>query len=245
MSAKIYSPTTARRLESAFSGLTLAIALSGLPFVSGCLETRGTSKEQEEKQVLRSTVANLQQRTADVNARFQDIEDDLRKLNGRLEAMEARQSQSATKNEQGASAVQSRVNQNDVIYREEFTKLNKEIESLRGQLASMQEESSRAAQAQAAAADRAAKSEKNPYQVAEEKFDQKNWKEAILDYEKYRKQNPKGKQFAMATYKIGVSFEELGMADEAKSFYEEVLSKFPKTKEADKASTRLKKFKKK
>jgi TolA-binding protein len=85
---------------------------------------------------------------------------------------------------------------------------------------------------------------KGPYALAEEKFDQKNWKEAILEYEKYRKANPKGKQFSTATYKIGVAFQELGLNDEAKAFYEEVISKFPKTKDADRASTRMKNLKK-
>ena len=86
---------------------------------------------------------------------------------------------------------------------------------------------------------------KTQFQAAEAAFEKKAWKEAILDYEKYRKAFPKGKEFPAATYKIGVSFQELGMADEARAFYEEVIAKFPKGKDAKSAQARLKALKKK
>jgi TolA-binding protein len=60
-----------------------------------------------------------------------------------------------------------------------------------------------------------------------------------LSYERYRSSHPKGKSFAAATLKIGVCFQELGMSDEAQAFYEEVVAKFPKSKEAEKANARL------
>lgn len=230
----------------------VALGLSS-QILSGCLQTRENSKEIEEKQVLRSQVATVQRTTADLNSRFQDIEDEFRRVNGRIETVENRIQQSNARVEKNDQALDAKVKESSdkmAAYREELVRLSAEVEQLKAQMASLQdgqrrEADARAAQASAAAAAAQAAKDKGPYVLAEEKFEQKNWREAILDYEKYRKSNPKGKQFASATYKIGVSFQELGMIEEAKAFYEEVISKFPKTKDAEKASTRLKNLKKK
>jgi TolA-binding protein len=86
-------------------------------------------------------------------------------------------------------------------------------------------------------------STKSTYETAEANFQKKAWKDAIVEYQKYRDRNPKGRHYSESTYKIGVCFQELGMRDEAKSFYSEVIAKFPKTKSADKAKIRLKQIK--
>jgi tetratricopeptide (TPR) repeat protein len=216
--------------------------------LAGCLETRAGKKEVEEKQVLRKQVASLQQTTADVNSRFVDLEDESRRLNGRMEAMELKLQQATTRMDKSSSTVDGKLKEKDDAYREEFAKMAASINQLKADLSSLQEEHRRMALAQSDASQKQkaqdASSAKGPYASAEEKFDQKNWREAILDYEKYRKANPKGKQFSTATYKIGVSFQELGMSDEARAFYEEVISKFPKSKDAEKAASRMKNLKK-
>lgn len=71
----------------------------------------------------------------------------------------------------------------------------------------------------------------------------KKYKEAIVEYQKYRDTYPKGNRYAEATYKIGTCFQELGMKDEARAFYEEVVNKHPKAPEAKKAAKRLKALK--
>jgi TolA-binding protein len=86
-------------------------------------------------------------------------------------------------------------------------------------------------------------SPKDSFQVAEDSFDKKDWKKAILNYNRFRDANPKSKKFAEATYKIGVCFQELGMKDEAKTFYDEVIGKYPNSSDAKKARTRLKSLK--
>lgn len=222
--------------------LTGFIALaSALQLLSGCqLDTRSGVREQDEKQVIRKQVANLQATTADVNSRFQDLEDEVRKTNGRLEAVETRlqqaQAQSKSNSDKGSQALDNKIKDNDTGYREEFTKLQTQVDTLKAQL-----DSARAADS-AASATAAASAKKDPFAAAEEKYDKKDYKEAILDYERYRKANSKGKQFSTATYKIGSAFQELGMIDEARAFYEEVVSKFPKSKDAARAKTKLTKL---
>lgn len=207
---------------------------------TGCLETRSTQKEQEEKQVLRKQVQNLAATTADVNQRFQDVDDELRKVSGRVEAVEAKLGQSQTNAQKSAQTVETRVQENDKVYREEFAKLTSEIERLNAKIEQLEEASKR----QASSGGGSSGGSRSVFEEAESKFSQKNWKEAILDYQNYRNANPKGKQFATATYKIGVSFQEMGMTDEARAFYEEVIAKFPKSKDAKSAQTKLKSLKK-
>ena len=231
-------------------GVFLALAMSG------CLETRDSNKEQDEKVVMKTQVASLQRNTADITSRFQDIDDDLRKLSGRIEQSENRAAQVSIRVDkvEGVAAQHTRENEDKMkAYREELAHLNGEVEQLKGQLLALQDQQKRAAdqaaaaQAAQAAAQAAASAQatKNPWAAGEEKFEQKAWKEAILDYERYRKSNPKGSHFGAATYKIGVAFQELGLIDEAKAFYEEVVNKYPKSRDAERAATRLKGLKKK
>jgi TolA-binding protein len=228
-------PVVRTATQFAFA-VSLALGLTGS--LTGCLQTRTAAKEQEEKQVLRKQVANLAQTTADVNTRFQEVQDDIRGLNGRVESVENRFGRVDQRFEKSDAAVDARLKDMESklgAYREE-------IEALKSQVATMHEE---AARRSAQAAEAEANAAKSPYDSAEENFEKKNWREAILDYEKYRRANPKGKNFATATFKIGVAFQEMGLIDDARAFYEEVVQKFPKSKEAGKAASKLKSLTKK
>lgn len=228
-------------MKKLLSKSAFLVAFSALSLTGCALETRNGNREQEERQVLRKQVTTLQASNADVNARFQDIEDSVRRLQGRLEAMELQSKQSGSASTKAQVAAEQRQKEVDAAYREEFVKMKTELEGLKSQLGSMQDGQRRASEAAAASA---AASEKDPFGSAEAKFEKKAWREAILDYQRYRKENPKGKQFATATYKIGASFQELGMVDEARAFYEEVVSKFPKSKDASRSTAKLKALKK-
>lgn len=83
-----------------------------------------------------------------------------------------------------------------------------------------------------------------PYETAQELFDGKKWKEAILNYHKYTDESPKGKFVADAKYKIGVSFQELGMKEEAMAYFEEVVANYQSTDAGKKSKARLSKLKK-
>lgn len=222
---------------SIFGALALTLAL-----LSGCLETRSGVKELEEKQVLRKQVTTLQQSSADVNSRFGEIEEELRRSNGRNEALDARMTQIKDRAEKNDFALEGKLKEQDTklgAFREEMVKMQTEMNELRASNQTLQT----ALQAGAAAgggSSAAASGDKTPFDRGEAKFEAKAWRDAIFAYEEYRKANPKGKNFTAATYKIGVCFQELGMLDDAKLFYEEAIAKSPKSKEADRARTRLK-----
>lgn len=205
------------------------------------LMTRGEVREAEQKRQMQDQVVNLQRTTADVNNRFSDIEADLRGLHGRVEVVENKLSLSGRDREQlKASAEQSslengkkiQILQDEILrMQEQMGLMNAELTALKSAGAHDNSNSSSAAK-------------KDLFQIAEGNFDKKEWRKAILNYQKFRDANPKHKKFPLASYKIGVSFQELGMKDEAKTFYDEVIAKFPNSSEAKKSRTRLKNMKK-
>jgi tol-pal system protein YbgF len=75
---------------------------------------------------------------------------------------------------------------------------------------------------------------------AESYYSLKQFKKAIVDYSKFPEKFPKSKLMPTALYRIGRSFENLGMNEDAKGFYQELLDKFPKSPEAKKARAKVK-----
>ena len=236
-SPKFWRLSRSRRLAFMMAAAAL---LAGL---TGCLETRSGQKEVEEKQVLRKQVSTLQQSSADISTRFNEIEDDLRKTNGRTETLDSRVTQIKDRAEKNDFALDAKLKEHEAkfsAFREELTKMQAEINEVKASNQALQSALQTGASAGAAAAPAAGGANKDSFERGEAKFEAKAYRDAIFAYEEYRKANPKGKHFVTATYKIGVSFQEMGMNDDAKLFYEETIAKSPKAKEADRARTRLK-----
>lgn len=223
--------------------MKLLISLAVMTFLqTGCLKTRNDVRETEQRQVMQQQVVTLQKTNADVGNRFSDLEEEIRSLNGRVDVVENRLGKSDVGVE---SALKSSQQQNAdlglkvMALQEALTKMEKDIYALNAEIQAVKTE--RVAKH---AETSVAPAKKDIYNMAQSFFDNKDWKQAILNYQKYRDESPKGNKFADATYKIGVSFQELGMRDEAKTFYDEVVSKFPNSEEARRAKIRLKGIKK-
>jgi TolA-binding protein len=208
----------------------------------GCLQTRSDVKAGEQGRVLQQQVSTLQKSTADVNSRFEEIEEQIRFLNGKSEVLENQLSQAKQENEQLKKLA---VEQNQAstqklaILQEALLKMEQEQDKLRGEMVAVKN----AFKEELVKSAPAPESTKNSFENAEQLFSKKDFRSAILEYQKYRERNPKGKNFAVATYKMGICFQELGMKEDAKAFYEEVISKFPKSDEAKKSRIRLQKIK--
>lgn len=196
--------------------------------LTGCLKTRSEVQEVENKKQMQEQVVTLQRSTADQSARFSEIDEDIRKLNGRIEVMENQGTQNAGKER----SVQTQI---DELNRK-ISLLQETIVKMENDLASGSRENRNP---NMGGAKEAAPSKGGIFDRAEAQFKKKEWKDAIINYQKYRDSNPNGKQFGEATYKIGVCFQELGMKDEAKVFYEEAIAK-GKGEVAKRARARLK-----
>lgn len=224
--------------------MKLVILLSAVVlFMTGCLKTRNEVKEGESRQTMQQQVVTLQRSNADVGNRFSDIESQIRELNGRVDVVENNLGKGSAGVENALKNSQQQnmeVGQRVALLQEAMTKLERDLLALNAEVQGLKAEKMASQSQQAAKSAQASAARKDFHEQGEEAFEKKDWKQAILQYQKYRDEYPKGKKFADSTYKIGVAFQELGMKDEAKTFYDEVVGKFPKSEEARRARIRLK-----
>lgn len=197
---------------------------------SGCLQTRGALKQETpttfNTPAKAPTITKEQATKAEAAAKTEDVNSEFRELYGRLESVEKQ------------------------------VKDSKENEYVKGLETKIQQMETKMALLETTVADLNAKAKapppaptpapavksKSPVEAADSAFDKKEWEDAILAYEDYRKKNPKGSEYAHATFRIGLSFQNMGLKDDAKAFFKEVVDKFPKSKEADLAKGKLKKL---
>lgn len=227
---------------------SLLLALGVCFSLTACLKTRTDLREVEQKQVIQQEVTKLQRTSADVSSRFSEIEEDLRNVRGRVEVLEHRGgegSQQAEAVKKYATDVSADNNKKILLLQEGLGQLEKTVFQLNAELNAMKaERAAMIATSAAVQAKSASEAKRSGYEVGQDYFEQKEWKKAILNFQKYRDESPKGAKVADATYKMGVSFQELGMKDEAKTFYDELISKYGSSNEAKKAKARLKSLKK-
>ena len=100
----------------------LALSLIQVVGLTGCLEMRDDKKEVDEKVVMRRQVQTLQQSTADVNSRFNEVEDDTRKIHGQLAEDDQKIKQTNALMDKGFGMADTKFKERDQVYREEFTK---------------------------------------------------------------------------------------------------------------------------
>ena len=75
---------------------------------------------------------------------------------------------------------------------------------------------------------------------AESFYKLKQFKKAIVDYSKFPEKYTKSNHMPEALFKIGLSFEALGMREDAKGFYQELVEKYPKSAQAKRARPKAK-----
>lgn len=223
----------------------VVVALTGL-MLTGCLQTRNDVRDNEQRSVMQQQVSTLQRTNADTGSRFSELEEQMRSLTGRVDVVENKMGQNSSGVESALKSSQqqhSDLNQKLALLQDALVKMDKQMDSMNSEIQALKASQAAAATRAEQSAKQAA-SRKDGYEAGQEFFTKKDWKQAILQYQKYRDESPKGSHFADATYKIGVAFQELGMKDEAKTFYDEVASKYPKSEEARRAKIRIKGLKK-
>lgn len=212
--------------------------------LAGCLKTREelrgetTSKAvQEQNQSV--AIAEPQAQAAKVPVYQQEeVDSQIRGLRGQVEDAANQITQiNAAMDAEKNQRVQDKtdLNQRLLAYEDAIKKLQNEVAILNEQIKILDRPN-------AEMAPRVKSKSKKGMSTADHLFAEKKWKEAIVAYQSYRDKAHKGKKYAVATYKIGVCFQNLGMKKEAKAFYDEVIAKFPKSSEARHAKNRIKKL---
>lgn len=205
--------------------------------LSGCLMTRDEIAETEQRKTVQQQVTTLQKNNADATSKYTEINEEIRELNGRIETLENKLQVSAKEKEKTQILTDQQLaetNKKVLALQEEVQKLENQITFLNQEMVKM---STPVPAAHPVASDKKADLFKN----GEEAFTKKDWKQAIQYYQKYREVFPTGKKYVIATYKIGYSFQELGMKEESETFFKDVISKFPDSNLAKLSKERLKK----
>lgn len=220
--------------------------LSSVVLLSGCLKTwdqlRGENQDSTpQRQTAQQQAQQAAEKAPPAGYKFEEVDEQMRQLNGRLDTLENQVSQihnAGTADKDNVNKLREAQDQKLLAYEEALKKLEAELLLLRQDVDRLKQPPPTKGAAPAATTPG-----RTAYDDGEELLAAKKWRESIVAYQKYRDTYPKGKQYADATYKMGVAFQELGMKDEARAFYEEVKEKFPSSKEAKKAIARMKSLK--
>lgn len=210
-------------------------------FLAGCLQTRSELRQDGEfKDTSKSqpvVVSPKQQKMAEAAIKEEDSNKEFRELYGRIENVENQMNQ--VKDNEKTKALEMKVAQ-----------LESELALLHTTVSELNAKAKK--EAQLVSSDDQAKQQhmkdsgndlfKDELAEANKYYNEKKWDDAILAFEDYRKNFPKGRKYPEATLKMALSFQNMNMKSEAKTFFKEVVEKYPKTKEAETAKAKLKKI---
>jgi tol-pal system protein YbgF len=240
MNRKLYAP--------------FAVLASGL-LLSGCLKTRSQIHDDDE-----GPGRPVPAQVTEVKGQYalDEIKSEMTRLNGRVEDLERTQRQSDQNSKNDKSKEEIKALENRIIELEkaqaEMIELLKKME---GQAQANRDPSDLLAKGRQAmeeknydsAIDQLSAYLKSPKAKAQEEafflrgeayYETKQYKKAIVDFSKFPEKFTKSKRMPDALLRIGQSFDALGMKDDAKGFYQELVEKFPKSSEAKTARKRLK-----
>lgn len=176
---------------------------------------------------------------AEEASEYQNLLEEVRRLNGQVEEMQHKMQQlEQNKNQDNVAVKIDAIEKRLISFSETLLLFEQQMNQKLGANAAA------AAGAKPSEAKPANSKSEDPFEKGEALFKKSDWKNAILEFNRYRDNFPKGKNYSEATYKIGVCFQELNMKDEARAFYTEVIEKFPKAKSARSAKYRLNQLKK-
>lgn len=190
-------------------------------------------KEPPIVQQLRIENANLKTKNSDYEAQIREYSGKVEELQIRLDRAQSSSSQRLGQENAELAA-----------YKESVAVLLKEKKELQAEIAKLKLDN----QSTNSKLQMANKSINEHMDSGDALFDDKKWTEAITEFQAYRDKAKKSnltntEDFALATYKIGVCFQELKMKQEAKTFYNSVLKKNAQTKAAKYAKYRLENLK--
>lgn len=215
--------------------ISIAVVLSACP-----LTTRDEMEQNEQKE-FRNQLSSMQKSKADTELKYADLQNDIRVIAGRTDALDHNIQMVNQKNRQEIEELKKAVEtQNEKVkllqshLEATETRLTAAINALSGGAVAPSKE-----EPVVEKKSKGKEKEVSPLEEAEGHFSSKDFKKAIVKFQNYIDKNPKGKAVAEATYKIGVCFAELGLKKDAKEFLKDVVDNYPSSAWAKKAKFRL------
>lgn len=208
--------------------------------LTSCLKTRSELGSQYQSQVYTQKQADNQIIQNEPEPKIDERDELIRQLNGRVESLEKQLSEAQLAKNQSADAEKIQLLQDSLV------KMEMQLQKLENEAAMKPSDSRVIVPAKTEKTEKPAVAQtptekKTTFDVAQELYASKDFKKAILEYEKFVSANPKNKNVPEAKYKIGACFEAMGMKDEAFSFYEEVASLYGSSTYGKKAKQKVSK----
>jgi tol-pal system protein YbgF len=80
------------------------------------------------------------------------------------------------------------------------------------------------------------------FRIAECYYQQRDFKRAIIEYDKFQQKYPRSKRMPAVLLRMGLSFEKLGRKDVAATTFKDLIASYPKSQEAQQAKAQLEKM---
>lgn len=225
-----------KKIEKAKIVRTTLIFLSLLVGLSSCLKTRAQLREDSEGGGPEEAQETPAPPTQEVHPHGPYVIDEMRaeitRLTGKIEDVEHQMSQAKSDDPQALPQA----------LKEEIRKLEERVLQLEQGHSEVLERMAHLATAPSKSHVKAAvkSPEEMTFAQAESFFNAKDYKKAIVEYSKFPEKFSHSRHMPVVLYKIGLSFDALGMKDDAHGFYQELVEKFPKSPEAAQAKAKKK-----
>jgi TolA-binding protein len=236
--------------------LQFCIVVLATLILSGCLKTRAQLRGEADDYASSAPVpAQIQDVQPQGQYAIDEIKSEITRLNGRIEDLERENKQAASSasatNKDDLKKLEQRIIELEEAQANMLETLKKMQANTpapdraevfqKGKAAYKNEEYDQAIESltEYLRATNAKQAEEATYLRAESHFALKNYKKAITDYSKFPEKFTQSKRMPQVLLRIGTSFEALGMKEDAQSFYQEIIDKFPKSAEAKKAAAKL------
>jgi TolA-binding protein len=221
--------------------------------LSGCLKTRAQLKDGESDDAGPVATAPAQVREVESQGGYviDEMKAEITRLNGRIEDLERSGREGSGKSEE-TKKLESRIIELENAQAQMIEVIKKLQEGKpaasagepaelldRGKKQLEAKEYEAAAQTLTAyLKNKPRKPEEGTLLRAEAYYGAKDYKKAILDYSKFPEKYTRSKHMPHALFRIGQCFDNLGMKEDAKGFYQELVDKYPKSPEAKRAQAR-------
>lgn len=240
------------------TALSLMLAVGLASGLSGCLRTRAQMQEEpQEAEQARAVSAGVQDVAPQGSYAVDELKAEVARLNGKIDDLERAQREPKKEDpakEEMIKKLETRIaelEQAQMQMIEALKKMQQEPEKPKaapselfrnGKSAFREKDFQRAIDLFSSYVRTGDPNhpEEAVYLIGEAHFAQKNYRGAIVDFSGFNEKFPKSRRVAASLYKIGQCFEALGMKDDAKPFYQELVERFPKSPEARSAKSKVK-----
>ena len=227
--------------------------------LSGCLKTRAQlfgDKDGDSEQASKPVPSKVQDVPQQGNYAIDEIKGEITRMSGRIEDLERSQKNGQEKSEKATQEELKQLNSRMADLEKAQTNILEALKKYESKAVPASDPTQEFDQGKArfkkndyeAAIDsftsylkfpKGKHTEEATYLRAESYYQLKQYKKAIVDYSKFPEKFTKSKRVPAALYKIGLSFDALGLHDDAKGFYQELADRHPNAPETKKVRQKL------